>query len=73
MRRLVVCRDNEGNILDEASCESSDKPDAIQNCRGETCGKWYQGEWSLVSSLQLAGNFIFFILFEIDLIFYLKV
>lgn len=50
MRRLVVCRNNEGNILDEASCEPSDKPDAIQNCRGETCGKWYPGEWSLVSS-----------------------
>lgn len=47
-RRLVVCREINGTILDESYCEHLKKPTDSLDCVGTTCGEWKASNWSNV-------------------------
>lgn len=48
-RRLVVCRFNNGTVINESKCKSQDKPELTLKCSEHSCGIWTAGNWSNVN------------------------
>ena len=52
MHRTVRCVTNDGEVTDEVSCTSADKPAASHSCQRKPCSKkrvrWVRGRWSSV-------------------------
>jgi hypothetical protein len=45
-RRLVVCTNSNGLVLENKRCTAALRPDDVAKCAGSFCGKWLMKDWS---------------------------